>query len=381
MQKVEKKFDVFISYSRKDYTDENEIPLDDSIVARILRVLDDNGITYWIDKEGIYSGDAFQEVICTAIEESRVFLFISSQHSNESVWTPGEVQTATDLGMPIVPFRADDTLYNRKIRIKLAPLDRIDYTRLRDRSFPLLVKSLKKQIEGVVSEQTSDTPDTALACIRELQSRIFMEVADKMAWRIWYVVNHAANRWEENGTGTKPEELQKFISDDISNFIKKELPHDMASCIIKCTKEEILRSPKLLGLGEEDEGKLHKALDSGSFTSSFMRDLQSQFESTLTSSATFTSSMLDSLMPVGIGVVGIFAGFPVIPAVLIIAIAKALFESDSAKRREIVKEFKSQREKLVDTAKDSILNAMNANKPLILATTRFLTDALKVLVA
>ena len=47
------KYDVFISYSRRDYVDEsyNVIPGND--IAEIQNVFDENGITYWFDKDGI----------------------------------------------------------------------------------------------------------------------------------------------------------------------------------------------------------------------------------------------------------------------------------------------------------------------------------------
>ena len=42
------KYDVFISYSRKDYVDENENVLPDSPVKAIMEFLDKNNISYFI---------------------------------------------------------------------------------------------------------------------------------------------------------------------------------------------------------------------------------------------------------------------------------------------------------------------------------------------
>ena len=61
-----KSFDIFISYSRNDY----------SRVEEIVAHLVDNGFTVWIDKDGIESGDAFKSVIVSAIEESNLFVSI-----------------------------------------------------------------------------------------------------------------------------------------------------------------------------------------------------------------------------------------------------------------------------------------------------------------
>lgn len=60
------KYDIFISYSRKDTEKVN------SVVA----LLENNGFNVWIDRDGIESGDAFTSVIVNAIENSEVFLFV-----------------------------------------------------------------------------------------------------------------------------------------------------------------------------------------------------------------------------------------------------------------------------------------------------------------
>lgn len=75
------KYDVFISYSRRDYVDENYNVIPGNAIAEIQNVFDENGITYWFDKDGIYSGQEFIEIITGAIAESKMLIFISSKHS------------------------------------------------------------------------------------------------------------------------------------------------------------------------------------------------------------------------------------------------------------------------------------------------------------
>ena len=65
------KYDVFISYSRRDYVDESYNVIPGNAIAEIQNVFDENGITYWFDKDGIYSGQEFIEIITGAIAESR----------------------------------------------------------------------------------------------------------------------------------------------------------------------------------------------------------------------------------------------------------------------------------------------------------------------
>ena len=47
------KYDVFISYSRRDYVDESYNVIPGNAIAEIQNVFDENGITYWFDKDGI----------------------------------------------------------------------------------------------------------------------------------------------------------------------------------------------------------------------------------------------------------------------------------------------------------------------------------------
>ena len=137
-------YDVFISYARKDYEDQKTkgiIP--GNIVSHIKQLLDDNELTYWFDEAGIYSGDQFAGVIADAIEQSSVFLYISTEASNASKWTINEIATAKHLDKKIIPFRYDESKYNKSILMYLAPLDHIEYPKNRDKAFGQLIASIK----------------------------------------------------------------------------------------------------------------------------------------------------------------------------------------------------------------------------------------------
>ncbi len=80
------KYDVFISYSRRDYVDESYNVIPGNAIAEIQNVFDENGITYWFDKDGIYSGQEFIEIITGAIAESKMLIFISCTFLIDSVF-------------------------------------------------------------------------------------------------------------------------------------------------------------------------------------------------------------------------------------------------------------------------------------------------------
>ncbi len=149
------KYDVFISYSREDYLKNNQ-PDENSVVAKVLKTFDEAGITYWIDKECIYSGNEFAEVISNAIEDSRVFLFISTVNSNASKWTAREIASAEDIQHPIVPFRVDRTPYNRQIRLFVANLDYIDFQKNGDKAFDALLTAVNKHLDRIKAKEQEE---------------------------------------------------------------------------------------------------------------------------------------------------------------------------------------------------------------------------------
>lgn len=138
------KYDVFISYSRSDYVDDNDNVIPDSPVSILKEYLKEEGVSYWFDKEGIIHGDQFASVIVKNIKLSRILLFVSSKHSNLSEWTCDEIATARTYKRKIIPFRIDESEYNETVMLYLAKLDFIDYSKNPVQSLRDLVKSIKK---------------------------------------------------------------------------------------------------------------------------------------------------------------------------------------------------------------------------------------------
>lgn len=78
------KYDIFISYSRKDT----------AIANKICDALDLQGITYFIDRKGIGGGMEFPAVLADAIINCKIMLFLGSVNSYKSKFTNSEVTFA-----------------------------------------------------------------------------------------------------------------------------------------------------------------------------------------------------------------------------------------------------------------------------------------------
>lgn len=111
------KYDIFISYSRKD----------SAIVERYYDYLIAAELSVWLDKDGIETGDEFKKKIVHAIMDSNVFLFFSSVNSNTSPWTVKEVNVAVNYKKKIIPVKLDITPYEESIMFDLAGLDFFDH--------------------------------------------------------------------------------------------------------------------------------------------------------------------------------------------------------------------------------------------------------------
>lgn len=164
------KYDVFISYSRKDYKDEAtkaEIP--GNPITAITEAFDQNNISYWIDREGIYSGQEFENIIIDAIDSSKVFLFVSSTNSNESKWTKSEIWEAFEEDKYIIPFKIENIDYHKSLKFKLRPLDFIEYFSDKEGAIQDLVRSVNMYKEELAKEEK-----------KQLEAKLKAEITEKI---------------------------------------------------------------------------------------------------------------------------------------------------------------------------------------------------------
>lgn len=107
------KYDVFVSYSRKDK----------QVVDEICRVMNSHEIEYFIDTSDISGGSEFFNKIATAILNSTVFLYIGSRNSYNSIYTPKEVNFAIEEKRNIIPYLIDDCDVPKNLKLAFADLN------------------------------------------------------------------------------------------------------------------------------------------------------------------------------------------------------------------------------------------------------------------
>lgn len=150
------KYDIFISYSRRDHP----------VVETITNVLTEYGYSYFIDREGIFSGDSFASRIVDAIRSSTLLLFISSVNSNESPWISKEIATAIKLKKIVLPIRIDNSDYSPEISFDLSFINYIDLTDHSDASS--IKKSLLPAIGRLIKNRMMESaPEDQSLNIRE----------------------------------------------------------------------------------------------------------------------------------------------------------------------------------------------------------------------
>lgn len=111
------KYDIFLSYSRKDL----------EYVEQLKEELESIGCRVWMDTEGIMTGDNFVGTIVKAIESSGIFMFVASEHTYRSSWCKNELRYAEKRGMNIFLVKIDDSQMPDDFVFLYGDRDIIDY--------------------------------------------------------------------------------------------------------------------------------------------------------------------------------------------------------------------------------------------------------------
>ena len=114
MQEIDYKYDIFISYSRRDA----------EIADKVCEALQKQGITFFIDKIGISGGAAFPKRIATGILESRIVLFLASDNSYASSWVNDEITfTKTKKPGSLLPYIIDGSTLPMELQLTFANIN------------------------------------------------------------------------------------------------------------------------------------------------------------------------------------------------------------------------------------------------------------------
>ena len=105
----EKKYDVFISYSRKD----------SAIADEICKAFDRVGITYFIDRKGIGGTANYVTRIAEEIDNSKTMLLLASANSYQSKYVSIELHYAFEQEIVVLPYVLDETQVPKDFKILL----------------------------------------------------------------------------------------------------------------------------------------------------------------------------------------------------------------------------------------------------------------------
>ena len=232
------KYDVFISYSRKDYKDEEGNVIPGNVVSKIKDALDEAGISFWFDENGILHGDDFAEKIVANIEEADIFIYLSTENSNRSPWTRKEIACAYELEKKIIPVRIDNSRYVKSVMLRISDLDYIDYMKNPEKGMQELLKDVgyyvknrrdeeNKREEEIVRKRMLEEKEIEEVefLIKKLQAEeLSVEVAlDDLLLRIQRITNDEKRNYLQSLVdNTNSRKIKNKEKDNIISELKME---------------------------------------------------------------------------------------------------------------------------------------------------------------
>ena len=149
---------VFISYSKKDYIGKDGKVIPGNAVDKVCKALSDNGISYWIDREGLDLGVTYARVIASEIKQCEIFLFLSTRKANASEWTLREISTAIQFGKKVLPVRLDHSHYADSVALYLSSVQYVDWMELGEKESLRRIVSRVKNVGAKETKRPASVP-------------------------------------------------------------------------------------------------------------------------------------------------------------------------------------------------------------------------------
>ncbi len=108
--------DVFISYASDDKT----------IADAICRQLEASGAKCWIAPRDLQGGETWAGGIDTAIQGSKAMVLVLSRHTGKSTWILKELTLATNIRVPVIPYRIENIVPAAALSLLIADLHWLD---------------------------------------------------------------------------------------------------------------------------------------------------------------------------------------------------------------------------------------------------------------
>ena len=226
------KYDVFISYSRKD------LELVKGIKKEIDRLV---GIDCWMDLDGIESGEQFEDVIISAIDRSDTLLFMMSRASMTSEWALDEIDFAKRKGKRIILIAIERVEMTDKFYFRYHKYDNIDWNNLPQRE--KLIRDLRKWFNKnhSVCQHDEQTLNTTITDIQTDTAEVHIEVDADCDLYIFKKKITTLRANEDNIIHLKPGTYKMdFVSCKYSD-IKKSLTYQLGFGIFSDVKEISLK--------------------------------------------------------------------------------------------------------------------------------------------
>ena len=127
--------DVFISYSRADARQ-----------AMLIRsVLEENGISCWIDDRDIPPGTDYTRQIPQGMDQAKIFLLMLSARSQRSEWVERELKYAASRGMFIIPYMLEDVALENHFKFLISSANYLQGWKNPEEARRRLVEQIRRQ--------------------------------------------------------------------------------------------------------------------------------------------------------------------------------------------------------------------------------------------